>query len=900
MSGPSVRIHLPPASLFGVPPSPYPYTLPPPEEQRSFAAPFGIDRAFYNGALDWKVPATIGSIYAITVMLLNKWNRSRGNKAWWISTTTVFHVFVIAHNIILAVFSALVMWGMMRALAHTWPGNHEYELFGKMWPGLRTKNGLAGAADAMCKIHGPRGFGDAAYYNAAARVWENKNKLMVLAANGSPDPTDVGRLWNEGLAFWGFWFYLSKFYEVLDTFIIVAKGKRSSTLQTYHHTGAMLCMWAGIRFMSPPIWMFVWINSTIHTMMVCYRLIFNDPVGPDFCQYTYYTFAALGVQVPQRIKRTLTTLQILQFLIGFTFAAGHLFVEYSVPVTMPYTVTSTITSIVSAASSAVSQAATEASSIAAGATPVAAWLKKLAFRAAGEEGLAENVLNEAGAIFGPETEAHEDIIETIQRQVTHRTHYETIPCIDTQGEAFAIYLNLLYLLPLTFLFVRFFVKSYTHRGDPKAKHATHRRRLSKAAEDAAHGVNRELDSLGKSAEDGVGEFVEGLRRTASGSRRTPSPGTARDGASTPRSADKRRVSATIERLGKRFEEAGEAAVEDANEGVQKVKSNGSAAAAAAAVVRKKVSEGHERLRKAWEEGMASQGPAEAAGEAAARAKDGAGGAMEAVRELVQTPADEVVSKLADAAEAAVSRAKQAVSGDVKGEQAGAGAEEQKSVVDGLSESAKQAVKGSEAKSAEEGKQAANDEKATTTPSNGSRSVETSTPGLGKDESKGTDASWEDIRASQASLKREDSAASGKENEKPAESTPLARTQSNDRGSPDKHKSRIPRPKDSSRSRSPVKKANGARAGSATPGLSSRMNGASTPIKEEKETDEARADSVHGADERDREGEERARQHDAAHPLGTGEGEESFAGVVKEESTEGGTEKEKKDDEKGES
>jgi len=117
-------------------------------------------------------------------------------------------------------------------------------------------------------MHGPRGLGDAATWNTNQSRWEVKNRLIHLDANGQPDPSDVGRVWNEGLAFWGWIFYLSKFYEVLDTAIIIAKGKRSSTLQTYHHAGAMLCMWAGIRYMSPPIWMFALVNSGIHALMV--------------------------------------------------------------------------------------------------------------------------------------------------------------------------------------------------------------------------------------------------------------------------------------------------------------------------------------------------------------------------------------------------------------------------------------------------------------------------------------------------------------------------------------------------------------------------------------------------------------------------------------------------------
>ena len=135
--------------------------------------------------------------------------------------------------------------------------------------GWRGDYGLAGVADSLCKIHGPRGMGSAATYNETTSAWGMTNRAFHLAADGlGPESTDVGRIWNEGLAFYGWLFYLSKFYEVIDTAIILAKGKKSSFLQTYHHAGAMLSMWAGIRYMSPPIWMFVLVNSGIHAVMV--------------------------------------------------------------------------------------------------------------------------------------------------------------------------------------------------------------------------------------------------------------------------------------------------------------------------------------------------------------------------------------------------------------------------------------------------------------------------------------------------------------------------------------------------------------------------------------------------------------------------------------------------------
>lgn len=267
-SGPGIRFRLPPLSLFKFPPDADPQILPPPSSESKFASPFPIDERIYNAALEPYIPVTIATVYFLLALQLNRINRKSSNRPWWISQTRLFFGFVILHNVFLAIFSGATFVAMLRALRHTWPSHREYPWMGILWPGLRTQNGFAGAADALCKMHGPRGFGDAASYNAVRGAWEVKNKIIKLAPDGRPDSTDVGRLWNEGLAFWGWWFYLSKFYEVVDTLIILMKGKRSSTLQVYHHMGAMLCMWAGIRYMSPPIWMFCFINSGIHTLMV--------------------------------------------------------------------------------------------------------------------------------------------------------------------------------------------------------------------------------------------------------------------------------------------------------------------------------------------------------------------------------------------------------------------------------------------------------------------------------------------------------------------------------------------------------------------------------------------------------------------------------------------------------
>ena len=254
MSESLVRLRAPPSYYFKFPPSPEPKTLSPATADYSLARPFNIDPELYNQLLDVRVPLTVAAVYATTVFFLNRMNKSRGNKPWAISQTSIFFAVMIAHNVLLAVYSGWTFAGMINTLKNITP----------RW---KDSSSLAEVVDAYCKMSGPRGLGDAVWWDTDSSRWATGNPAIKLVA-GKPDASDVGRIWNEGLAFYGWLFYLSKFYEVIDTLIILAKGKRSSFLQTYHHAGAMLCMWAGIRYMSPPIWMFVAVNSGIHALMV--------------------------------------------------------------------------------------------------------------------------------------------------------------------------------------------------------------------------------------------------------------------------------------------------------------------------------------------------------------------------------------------------------------------------------------------------------------------------------------------------------------------------------------------------------------------------------------------------------------------------------------------------------
>ena len=77
--------------------------------------------------------------------------------------------------------------------------------------------------------------------------------------------------------------------------------------------------------------------------------------------------------MPNFVKRTLTTMQITQFLVGASFAAVHLFVSYTVPLSVAHKVAEQVTSSVSPASiaSTVSSAVSSVTESASAALPTA-------------------------------------------------------------------------------------------------------------------------------------------------------------------------------------------------------------------------------------------------------------------------------------------------------------------------------------------------------------------------------------------------------------------------------------------------------------------------------------------------------------------------------------------------
>ena len=172
-------------------------------------------------------------------------------------------------------------------------------------------------------------------------------------------------------------------------------------------------------------------------------------------------------------------MQIIQFLVGASYATIHSFISYTIPVQVPISLSETASTVSSALASATSAG-------------VADLVKKYLFRAAGEEGLAENVVTDSSI---------ESQLKSASIEQQFRTEYQTIPCIDTSGQTFAIWLNVLYLAPLTVLFVRFFIRSYIRMASGSSKKAG---KVEKAGKDAAKGVERMNGKANGAAMNGNG------------------------------------------------------------------------------------------------------------------------------------------------------------------------------------------------------------------------------------------------------------------------------------------------------------------------------------------------------------------------------------------------------------
>lgn len=179
------------------------------------------------------------------------------------------------------------------------------------------------------------------------------------------------------------------------------------------------------------------------------------------------------------VKRTLTTMQITQFVVGVFYAVIHSFVAYTVPVE---------TTVIKTAAAPTTATTPIGSAATASATGPAFLdnLKQLFLGAASK--VTNAAADEASTGAGQQATIVEEIVYV----------HEVVPCIDTTGQTFAIWLNVLYLAPLTYLFVKFFITSYLRRAGAESTRKDKSNRESqlahaeKAGWDAARNLEAEV------------------------------------------------------------------------------------------------------------------------------------------------------------------------------------------------------------------------------------------------------------------------------------------------------------------------------------------------------------------------------------------------------------------------
>lgn len=104
------------------------------------------------------------------------------------------------------------------------------------------------------------------------------------------------------LGFLVYLFYLSKYWELLDTLLQMCKGRRppSYYFHIWHHTCYLAICWAYCHYRASLSSLAVIVNGSVHVMM-----------------YYYYHLQARGVNIWW--KHWITRVQIVQFLAGYGF-----------------------------------------------------------------------------------------------------------------------------------------------------------------------------------------------------------------------------------------------------------------------------------------------------------------------------------------------------------------------------------------------------------------------------------------------------------------------------------------------------------------------------------------------------------------------------------------------------
>ncbi|KAJ5701280.1 hypothetical protein N7488_008828 [Penicillium malachiteum] len=254
----SIGLTFPTRDIFKIPPQPALHT---PSGLQNTAAgnlfyPFDVNDTLYHTSMSFDFVLTFVAIYVATVHLLNQYNAAHQYRPWALTRTPLFKLVMLVHNASLALFSAWCLGGMIHTHYRHWNSARSgLELsYSACAEFVCQFDSTSYRSKLFCSANNPA---TGLTYDCVIRL--THDNCAVLNKTKTP---------SEGLIYIYWIFYMSKFYEIVDTLIILARGKTSSTLQTFHHAGVVLIGWTGLRNESPMAPPGAMMNAGVHTLMV--------------------------------------------------------------------------------------------------------------------------------------------------------------------------------------------------------------------------------------------------------------------------------------------------------------------------------------------------------------------------------------------------------------------------------------------------------------------------------------------------------------------------------------------------------------------------------------------------------------------------------------------------------
>ncbi|KAG2375003.1 hypothetical protein C9374_010377 [Naegleria lovaniensis] len=125
------------------------------------------------------------------------------------------------------------------------------------------------------------------------------------------------RMGRGAIPFWLYVFYLSKYYELLDTVFLMVKCKPLTFLHTFHHVSTLCLCWYVILQKSQMMWFPSMLNAGVHVIMYYYFYVCTLKGSSIF------TPGCLNV-----VKPWITRMQILQFVADLLVPKLWLYFKY--------------------------------------------------------------------------------------------------------------------------------------------------------------------------------------------------------------------------------------------------------------------------------------------------------------------------------------------------------------------------------------------------------------------------------------------------------------------------------------------------------------------------------------------------------------------------------------------